>query len=487
MQLVKYLTTVLLLGSAFFGNSQEITDSEKHYSLQLIKTISGSMSPKSVVHSGTGYFLSQHMMYKHKILVHNRDYELIATISDKITPSDFNHEGEHELNGAPVECTFSHNGKYAWISNYNMTGPGFKNPGCDACNSSKYDSSFIYKVDMTTFQITNIIAVGAVPKFMATSPNDSVLLVSNWSSGDVSVVSLNQEKEIKRIKVGAHPRGIVITSDSKKAYVAIMGSSKIVEINLSTYATNIIPDIGKNPRHLCLDSKDETLYVSLNGEGKIGKYNLPNKTIVKIKTGSMPRSMALCESGQFLYVVNYGGKSMSKIKTSDFSIQNTIETGNKPIGITIDNKLGRIWVACYSGKLNIFQDSALIQELDLVDRTLLSMGNPNAFIPNIKHESSTLESVDSASLTKQREHKEVESFSSNTRYYLIIGSFNSKANAEKERLRWEKEGFNSKIIRSNSNRNLVSIETAKDKSKLLEKLKIFKEKLQTDLWIYSQR
>lgn len=486
MQLGIYLTTVLLLGSSFFGNSQEITDSEKHYSLQLIKTISGSMSPKSVVHSGTGYFLSQHMMYKHKILVHNRDYELIATIPDKITPSDFNHEGEYELNGAPVECTFSHNGKYAWISNYNMTGPGFKNPGCDACNSSKYDSSFIYKVDMTTFQIANIITVGAVPKFMAVSPNDSLLLVSNWSSGDVSIVSLNQEKEIKRIKVGAHPRGIAITSDSKKAFVAIMGSSKIVEINLSNCAKNIIPNIGKNPRHLCLDPKDETLYISLNGEGKIGKYNLSNQSIEKIRTGRMPRSMALSESGQFLYVVNYGEKTMSKIKTSDFSIEDTVETGSKPIGITIDNELGRIWVACYSGKLNVFQDSSLIQELDLADRTLSSMGNPLAFIPKIKQQSSNLATINPSSIVKQVEQKKMESFSSNTMYYLIIGSFNSKANAEKECFRWKKEGFNSKIIRSNSNRNLVSIEQSKAKPELLENINIIKEKWQTDLWIYSQ-
>lgn len=293
------LLLVIITCYSLSALSQEEASIRIDSSLQLIETISGGLSPKSVVHSGTGLFLSQHMMYKHKITVHNRNFDLVKTISDKVTPEDYKLAGKEELRGAPVECTFSHDGKFAWVSNYNMTGHGFHKPGCDNCCCSGYDSSFVYKVNMSNYQIENIIAVGSVPKFMAVTPDNSKLVVSNWSSGDISIIDLEKEKEIKRIKVGTHPRGIAISSDSKRAYIAIMGSSRVVELNLSDYSTKRIQGVGKSPRHLCLGPNDDYLYISINGEGKIGKYRLSDSTMTKLRTGRMPRSMEISASGEY--------------------------------------------------------------------------------------------------------------------------------------------------------------------------------------------
>jgi len=462
-------------------------------SLSLLTSISGNMSPKSVVHSGNGQFFSQNMMYRHTVTVHDREHNLIATISDAITPSDYELAGNHKLKGAPVECAFSHKGRYAWVSNYNMTGKGFTNPGCDGCNGENYDSSFVYKIDLLNYQITNAITVGAVPKFIAITPNDSLLLVSNWSSGNVSLVDLISEKEIEQIHVGAHPRGIAISPDSKTAYVAVMGSSKIVTINLLDYSKTILSDIGKGPRHLCLGPNGKFLYVSINGEGKIGKYDLTNKSLVKLKTGRMPRTMALSENGEYLYVVNYGDHKLTKIRTADFTIRDNIKTGSKPIGVTIDNELGRVWVSCYSGKINVFQDSILVQSRSLMDKALLALGNPIDFIPEIARTSDTVSSgieVDEPLLGSTVLATDSVTPSSNIsnviQFHIIAGSFSNIDNAHREKNRWDKKGYEVSIIQSNKGHNLISIASGYDKTELKVKLANYKSESDVSFWIYSQ-
>ncbi|MEK7669645.1 MAG: hypothetical protein AAB330_00240, partial [Bacteroidota bacterium] len=134
--------------------------------LELKKKIRGNIAPKSIVHSGTGLFFAQNMMYRHSITVYNREYNLVATIPDKVKSDKldpFKHSGEYR--GSPVEAAFSHNGKYAWVSNYQMFGAGFTNPGNDSCESGKFDISYVYRISMETLNIEKGVAVGSVPKY----------------------------------------------------------------------------------------------------------------------------------------------------------------------------------------------------------------------------------------------------------------------------------------------------------------------------------
>lgn len=492
---MKFFAFIFLL-PAIPGLSQEAESSIRvDSSLKLLEVIEGSLSPKSVVHSGNGYFFSQHMMYKHKITVHDRNYQLIATISDKITPEDYGEKGGDELRGAPVECVFSHQGKYAWVSNYNMTGEGFSHPGCDNCRGDSYDSSYIYKINVQTQQIENIIAAGAVPKFMAVSPDNEKLIVSNWTSGDISIINLATEKEIKKVSVGSHPRGIVISKDSKKAYVAIMGSSRISVVDLENYSKYNIKEIGKNPRHICISPDGNYLFISVNGEGKILKYDLTNgKIIKKIRTGRMPRSMALSSSGDYLYVVNYGSNSMTKVDARNFEILDNIETKSKPIGITVDNEKGTIWVACYSGKLMVYQD--LNFNVSIVDQTILALGNPADFIPtktqevtptpsNARSNNPTEIKVEEKTSPTKIEIENIPA-SSDQAFHIIAGSFGSRSNAKNEAARWKQKGYQSMVIKSPKGMNLISIKASNDKQGLVESLNLIKQTEKNGLWIYSK-
>ncbi|MEJ1935264.1 peptidoglycan-binding protein, partial [Nostoc sp. NIES-2111] len=335
---------------------QSSTPPDASQKMRLIKTISGQISPKSVVYSGNGLFFAQNMMYNHTITVYNRDYELVKVIPDAVDLSKYGHSKyKGKYRGSPVEASFSHNGKYAWVSNYQMYGTGFNNPGDDKCNPSQNtDKSFLYRVDTETLEIDRVIPVGSVPKFVATSGDGNLVLVSNWCSWDLSVVDTNENREIKRIPLGRYPRGIAVDAASENAYVAVMGSYDIAKVNLKDFSVDWLKNIGRSPRHLNLDPSGKYLYTSLNGEGKIAKISLSEGRVVKkITSGDAPRSMVLSADGEVLYVVNYGEDTVSKIRTIDMKILQKVKVEPNPIGITYDPKTREVWVACYSGNIMV--------------------------------------------------------------------------------------------------------------------------------------
>lgn len=325
--------------------------------LTLIDTIANdNLQPKSVVYSGTGLFFAQNMMYRHSVSVFKSDGSEVATISDKVNLADFGLEGGI-VRGSPVEAAFTSTGEYAYVSNYKMYGNGWNPIADDDCQGRNWDPSFVYRINTTTLAIDQVIPVGAVPKFLAVSPDDRTLLVSNFCSQDVSVVDTATAKETHRVAVGLHPRGIAVTSDSSHAYISVMGASKVVTLDLNDMTTTEIDSAGPTPRHLLLSANDSTLYVSNNHAGTVRAIStLSGELIAQVHTGEQPRSMVLADDGASLYVVNYVDGTLCKIRTSDFTIVQVISTGVRPIGVTYDPIERRVWVANYSGSLSIFQD-----------------------------------------------------------------------------------------------------------------------------------
>jgi YVTN family beta-propeller protein len=66
--------------------------------------------------------------------------------------------------------------------------------------------------------------------------------------------------------------------------------------------------------------------------------------------------MTISPEGSYIYVVNYMSNTMSKVRTRDMHVVQTVETKKDPIGITYDNATNHVWVACYSGAIMVFKD-----------------------------------------------------------------------------------------------------------------------------------
>lgn len=349
-----FITGLALLGSLLPASAEQFNSDQK---LVLIKTIGGTISPKSVLASDTGLISAHNMMYNHSVTIYNANKaELIATVPDSVVLSDFGfkqYSGNYK--GAPVEGAYSPDGKYLYFTNYAMYGKGFNKEGHDTCSpASGYDTSFLSRVNLETKKIDAVFPVGSVPKVVKVTPNNKYILVSNWCSYTVTVISIESGKTVKTIKIGKYPRGIAITEDSQFAYVAEMGGSNVHRIDLNDFSKTLIP-VGTNPRAIVLSPDQSKMYITMNLSGKVQAWDLiANKTIKSVKTGEKPRSLDISSDGSALFVVNFNGDTVSKVRTSDMKVLQTIKVCNEPIGVTYDSSTNRTWVACYGGALKVF-------------------------------------------------------------------------------------------------------------------------------------
>jgi YVTN family beta-propeller protein len=329
-------------------------------SMKLIHTINGSIAPKSVRSSSDGVVSAHNMMYRHSVTVYDaKSFELLQTIPDSVSLKDFGFsKNSGKYKGAPVEGVFSPDEKYLYVSNYAMYGKGFNKEGTDTCSPADgYDKSFVYRINRSNYQIDSVYPVGSVPKVVEITPDNKYLLVANWCSYTVSVISLEQNKVVKTVKIGRYPRGIAISNDSSKAYVAEMGGNRIHVINLQDFSTSFIP-IGSNPRAIVLSPDNKTMYVTMNLSGRVASWDLvSNKPGKSVKTGEAARSLAISADGSALYVVNYKSDTMSRVRTSDMKVTQNIKVCNEPIGVTYDVPTGNTWVACYKGQIKIYSNN----------------------------------------------------------------------------------------------------------------------------------
>ncbi|MGH3042898.1 MAG: YncE family protein [Gaiellaceae bacterium] len=326
--------------------------------LVLRETLGGEISPKSVASSKTGIVFAQNMMYRHSVTVYDsRRMELKKTISDTVRLADFGYKRYSGTSqGAPVEAAFSPDGKYGYVSNYSMYGAGFGPEGDDGCTpASGYDSSFVYRISLETLEIDDAYRVGAVPKVVAVTPDGRFVLVANWCTWDLSVISTEAGREVRRIPMGEYPRGIAVSPRGNKAYVAIMGESRLVRVNLRTWKTSSIP-IGRGPRTLEIDPRGRWIYATLNAEGRVAKLDLRTGRVSTVSTGELPRSLAVADDGKAIYVVNYESSTVSKLRTADMKVLQTISACYHPIGIAYDAPTRRVWVACYGGSILVYND-----------------------------------------------------------------------------------------------------------------------------------
>lgn len=338
------------------AHSDVLSDQSK---MVLVKTITGDISPKSVRSSGTGLVSAHNMMYQHSVTIYDSNtFELLKSVSDSVQLSKFGASKYSTVfKGAPVEGAFSPDGEYLYVTNYAMYGKGFNREGHDTCSpSSKYDSSFLYRINLGSYEIDAVYPVGTVPKVVEVTPDNKYLLVSNWCSYDLNVISVATQKPIKTIKIGRYPRGIAVSNDSKYAYIAEMGGNRIHVINLEDFSHSYIP-IGSNPRAIVLSPDNSTLYVTMNASGKVASWNLlTNKQGKSVTTGKAARSLAVSSDGSALFVVNFVSDTVSKVRTSDMKVLQTIKACNEPIGVAFDVPTQRTWVACYGGSIKIFDN-----------------------------------------------------------------------------------------------------------------------------------
>lgn len=150
------------------------------------------LSSKSVVSNQHGLMITNNMMYRHNVMLFDtRTREVVQTLEDTVDTDAMGIDGlSGVVSGSPVEAVWTQDGKYAYVSNYPLTGgEGTGTKPDDNCTAgSAIAPSLVYRYSVEDEDWDAAYRVGRVPKYVSLSPDDSRLLVSNWCDDTLSVV-----------------------------------------------------------------------------------------------------------------------------------------------------------------------------------------------------------------------------------------------------------------------------------------------------------
>lgn len=262
----------------------------------------------------------------------------------------------------PVEACFSHHDKLLWVSLHNAGGiVGLKLDSFDRFQKNvPYSTKGItiansMEHSRDTFFVP-FIKTGKTPKVIVKTNDSNYLLVSNWHSGTLSILSVNDSlapyaRKVRDIKVGALPRGIYINPNTGLSYINIMGGHSIRVIDRNKLRVHKTIPVVQNPRHITADSSGK-LFVSFNTLSEIACIDpVSGRTLFKANTGANPRTIILSKDQKYLFVACYGSDKVQvfKINRSSFKLLYSINCSGKPVGIDLfeNNKVIEAWVCTY--------------------------------------------------------------------------------------------------------------------------------------------
>lgn len=218
---------------------------------------------------------------------------------------------------------------------------------------SQMTTAMIHVFDLKSLNYKWSVQLGGKwTKVMVYYEEKDLVYASNWISYDISIIDLNQKKEISRIDVGGVPRGLMISQDRSLLYYTIYerkdGSAGYYGyLNLKNYSKVPLSSSRGSKRHLV--SSDKHYFLSDMSKNTVEVFEHHNHKRVKIfSVCQKPNTIALAPDFSRLYISCRGpngpngylnkGSEFGKLMVIDareLKILYQIEGGNQPTGLDI--------------------------------------------------------------------------------------------------------------------------------------------------------
>jgi YVTN family beta-propeller protein len=246
--------------------------------------------------------------------------------------------------------------KFAWVTNNNdgtvsvvdmaadrviktlRTGNGprhtFISPeGKEAYVTNEFDDS-VAVIDPAAYQILGTVKVGSMPHFPIVVGDK--LFVTNFGSGDVTVILRPTREVIATLPVGLGPLGAGMTRDGKRVYVACHNSNHVAVIDVETLRVIARVQTEPGPVQITVAPDQKHAYVAADGRGTVQKIDLATNQVVKtigIGRAAGTHGITFAGGGTLLLVTNTGAGTVSVIDTQRDDVLKEINVGTAPEGI----------------------------------------------------------------------------------------------------------------------------------------------------------
>jgi sugar lactone lactonase YvrE len=221
---------------------------------------------------------------------------------------------------------------------------------------SQMMASAIHRFAIDTLEYRGTIDLtGQWTKVLAYDTVRNLVYASNWNSSDISVVSVEKLKELKRIKMSGVPRGMAFSNDGSTMVAAIFGgksdsdrAGRTVTIDLETQKVTGTITSGGASRHAIRLRTGSNLFAVSDMARSLVYFIAGYKKTDEIRVFSNPNTIAESPDGKYLYVSSRGrnnpksylikGHEFGKLNVIDAATHKMIEqieAGNQPTGLDV--------------------------------------------------------------------------------------------------------------------------------------------------------
>jgi YVTN family beta-propeller protein len=199
---------------------------------------------------------------------------------------------------------------------------------------SNSDDDTVTVIDAATNTVVATINVGDEPRNLAVSPDGTRVYVPNRSDDTVTVIHGTTNTVLTTIDADDfdEPYAAWVAPDGARVYIANKSGSESTDgsvtiINAATNAviTTVEDPCFVSPEWVTLNPAGTLAYVvNRQGDSVCVLSTATNTVVDEVGVGEDPHSAVVTCDGAALYVANDGDPSVSKVRTSDHSVVDTL-------------------------------------------------------------------------------------------------------------------------------------------------------------------
>ncbi|MCI4326209.1 MAG: YncE family protein [Thermoplasmata archaeon] len=207
-------------------------------------------------------------------------------------------------------------------------------------------------INLATNTVTGETEVGAHPNSIVDDPSDGDLYVTNYGSGNVSVLSDSNDSLLATVPVGASPSTIVVEPSPDTVYVLGANLTVINGTNESVVTSTLYDTGAYNVASLAFVPTVDELFVSNGLSGGVGVLSTTNDSwVTNLSVSPAPGALTWDGPLGFVLALVYTPGQVALISPVLNQVSGNVTVARNSIDLTLDSATGTFFVPSLGGDM----------------------------------------------------------------------------------------------------------------------------------------
>jgi YVTN family beta-propeller protein len=197
-----------------------------------------------------------------------------------------------------------------------------------------FDSNELIEIKGDTGKLGRRWKVGKGPSLFAPRVIDDKAYVVSEFADQFTVFNLQTQEVEATYQTGNRPYPADVTRDGVLAFIPNRGDNSVTILDLLSKKAVATTKVCSKPEGGALAADDTIYFVACGGDNKVMLINTASFDVIKTVEqgiGERPFAVTVSDDGQFAFVNNAGGETLSVIDTETRQVVRAIKVGEQPI------------------------------------------------------------------------------------------------------------------------------------------------------------